>query len=96
VEKVCGKTLLKTANGIHFVATLCLHFVEKRCGYCMFTFVIFVMESRFSGKFIFTPENACFFNIFAQNHSLLPKKNTKTHKKLSDTLKITIKDYACV
>ena len=80
VEKVCRKTLLKTANGIHFVATLCLHFVENSCGYYMFTFVIFVMESRFSGKFIFASENACFFNIFTQNHSLLPKKIQKRIK----------------
>ena len=69
------------------MATLCLHFVEKRCGYFMFTFVIFVMESRFSGKFIFVSENASSFFILAQKPIIFTEISTETHKNLSESTK---------
>ncbi len=77
----------KTLNGIHFVATLCLHFAEKSCGYFMFTFVIFVMESRFSGKFIFVSENTCSFFILAQKPITFTEITAETHKNQSESTK---------
>ena len=69
------------------MATLCLHFVEKRCGYFMFTFVIFVMESRFSGKFIFVSENACTFSILTQKSHTFTEISAETHKNISESTK---------
>ena len=69
------------------MATLCLHFAEKRCGYFMFTFVIFVMESRFSGKFIFVSENACTLFILAQKTLTFTEISVETHKNLSESTK---------
>ena len=53
----------------------------------MFTFVIFVMELRFSGKFIFVSENACSFFILAQNSLIFTEISTETHKNLSESTK---------
>ncbi len=86
----------KTLNGIHLVATLCLHFAEKRCGYFMFTFVIFVMESRFSGKFIFVSENACSFFILAQKPITFNEISAETHKNLSDQQKTLLQRLTSV
>jgi hypothetical protein len=87
VDKLGGKSLWKILNGIHFVATLFLHFAEKRCGYLMFTFVIFVMESRFFGKFIFVSENACSFFILVQKTLTFTEICTEMHKNLSESTK---------
>ena len=53
----------------------------------MFTFVIFVMESRFSGKFIFVSENACTFSILTQKSHTFTKISAETHKNLSKITK---------
>jgi len=67
----------------YFVASLC----RKRCGYFMFTFVIFVMESRFLGKFIFVSENACTLFILEQKILTFTEISAKTHKNLSESTK---------
>lgn len=53
----------------------------------MFTFVIFVMESRFSGKFIFVSENAFYFFILVQKPLTFAEIKAETYKNLSESTK---------
>ena len=53
----------------------------------MFTFVIFVMESRFLGKFIFVSENAWTLFILAQKTLTFTEISVETHKNLSESTK---------